>query len=189
MAHSAAQLSFSRAERPWLFPYNHKLRNLVSISLRNLSPTSPTANRSRGKTIDDDALPLSLKSPAKLVALREQHALGHSRSSSDLRADSSLALPDSSESSEEQSLNDSISGIRQKPRPKSIAVSTPKKRPELSRMRRRSTMEWANATPQKRQQKLESVTKDRMADVFFSLHIDDIAGGDTTFEVSCERNC
>jgi hypothetical protein len=50
-------------------------------------------------------------------------------------------------------------------------------------------MEWANATPQKRQQKLESITKDRMADVFFSLHIDDIAGADTTFEVSCERNC
>jgi hypothetical protein len=57
-----------------------------------------------------------------------------------------------------------------------MAVASPTKRPELSRMRRRSTIEWAMATPQKRQQRLEAVTKDRMADVFFSLHVKDVEG-------------
>ncbi|EGP90551.1 uncharacterized protein MYCGRDRAFT_99101 [Zymoseptoria tritici IPO323] len=150
-------MSFSRAERPWLLPYNHKLRNLLSISLRNLSLDPKLATRSRGKTIDDDALPQTLNSPAKLVALREQQTIGHSRSSTDLRADSAHASPEGSE------------------RPKSMALTSPTKRPELGRTKRRSTMEWATATPQKRQQRLEAVTRGRMADVFFSLHVDGIA--------------
>ncbi|SMR47365.1 unnamed protein product [Zymoseptoria tritici ST99CH_3D1] len=168
-------MSFSRAERPWLLPYNHKLRNLLSLSLRNLSLDPKLATRSRGKTIDDDALPQTLNSPAKLVALREQQTIGHSRSSTDLRADSAHASPEGSEVFEEAEHNASISGARQKQRPKSMAVTSPTKRPELGRTKRRSTMEWATATPQKRQQRLEAVTRGRMADVFFSLHVDGIA--------------
>jgi len=44
-------------------------------------------------------------------------------------------------------------------------------------MRRRSTLEWVNATPQRRQEKLENVTAERMADVFFTLHVDEVNGG------------
>lgn len=39
-------------------------------------------------------------------------------------------------------------------------------------MRRRSTLEWANASPLTRQKKLEDITAGRMADTFFTLHID-----------------
>lgn len=49
-------------------------------------------------------------------------------------------------------------------------------RPSIGKLRRRSTLEWANASPQSRQEKLESMTAERMADVFFSLHIGDIEG-------------
>lgn len=49
-------------------------------------------------------------------------------------------------------------------------------RPNIPRMRRRSTLEWANATPQRRQEKLEKVTAERMADVFFSVHVDGVEG-------------
>ena len=48
--------------------------------------------------------------------------------------------------------------------------------PSIGKLRRRSTLEWANASPQSRQEKLESMTAERMADVFFSLHIGDIEG-------------
>lgn len=44
-------------------------------------------------------------------------------------------------------------------------------RPVLRKLRRRSTLEWANATPQRRQETLENVAAERMADVFFSLHV------------------
>ena len=49
-------------------------------------------------------------------------------------------------------------------------------RPSIGKLRRRCTLEWANASPQSRQEKLESMTAERMADVFFSLHIGDIEG-------------
>jgi len=81
-------------------------------------------------TIDDDALPNSLKSPAKLLAQREVKTLEHSRSSAELR-------------------------------------------PSLAKLRRRSTMEWA-ASPHVRQKKLEDVAARRMADVFFSIHVEGV---------------
>jgi len=58
------------------------------------------------------------------------------------------------------------------------ANGTPKrpKRPSMARMRRRSTLEWANATPQRRQEKLEGVTAERMADIFFSVHVEGVEG-------------
>lgn len=42
-------------------------------------------------------------------------------------------------------------------------------------MRRRSTLNWANATPQVRQKKLEDVARSRLADTWFSLHCDGTA--------------
>ena len=50
------------------------------------------------------------------------------------------------------------------------------KRPMVGRLRRRSTLEWASATPQRRQEKLERVTEERMADVFFTLHVGGVEG-------------
>ncbi|KAJ4354949.1 hypothetical protein N0V95_003358 [Ascochyta clinopodiicola] len=139
-------------ERPWLLPYNRKLRHLQGISLRNLTLTlAPT--RSRGRTIDDDALPSTLKSPTKTLALRETKPLAHSRSSSDLKS-----LED-----EDQFDNAPM----RKP-------STPTRpvRPTKG-MRRRSTLEWTNASPLTRQKRLEDITAGRMADTFFTLHVDD----------------
>jgi UV radiation resistance-associated gene protein len=40
-------------------------------------------------------------------------------------------------------------------------------------MRRSSTLEWVNATPQMRQKKLEDIITARMSDIFFAIHIDD----------------
>lgn len=143
---------------------NRKLRNLVSISLRNLALNAPSHSRKRGKTIDDDALPNTLKSPAKIVALREHKLLGHSRSSSDLQRVAEHPPTDST-GKENDNLGDN-KGETKAPR-------TPK-RPSLPRPRRRSTLEWANATPQSRQEKWEIATAERVADVFFSLHVQGI---------------
>lgn len=167
---STTSFAANRRDRPWLLPSNRKLRNVVSISLRNLSldhsPSSPTSRR-RGRTIvDDDALPHTLKSPAKIVALREQRqALEHSRSSEDLKA---LA--------EHGSVTDGeVSGSPLKGRDGVVESKSAARRP-VKRLRRRSTLEWANATPQKRQERLESVTGERMADCFFSLHVKGLEG-------------
>lgn len=175
----AANWTFSRDERPWLLPPNRKLRNLVSISLRNLDLTPTSPKRSRGKTIDDDALPQTLKSPAKIVSLREQKSLGVSRSSTDLRAVAEEALAESDSTA--------ISGVeangspvakqkKQRTQSATHTTNTSPRRPGFKRLRRRSTIEWANATPQRRQERLEDVTRERMADVFFSLHVQGIEG-------------
>nr|POE98921.1 hypothetical protein CFP56_77601 [Quercus suber] len=162
-----------RRDRPWLLPTNRKLRNLVSISLRNLSLAAPSASHPRGKTIDDDALPLSLKSPAKIVALREKPSLGHSRSSSDLRSVAEHGVDDT-----EATWSVEANGSPVKAKGKGAAADalrTPP-RPSIPRMRRRSTLEWINATPQRRQERLEDVTAERMADVFISLHVEGLKG-------------
>ncbi|KAK3680191.1 hypothetical protein LTR78_000568 [Recurvomyces mirabilis] len=170
------QDSFAPRSKPWLLHPNRKVRNLVSISLRNLSLAPPSPLRRRGKTIDDDAVPQSLTSPAKLVALREQRPLEHSRSSSDLRGNSLQAVAEDAltfdQDRDDNVLNVSNGSPKSKTRPNG-APRTPQ-RPVLSKMRRRSTLEWANATPQRRQERLENVTSERMADVFFSLHVDGI---------------
>ncbi|KAK6431381.1 hypothetical protein LTR95_012462, partial [Oleoguttula sp. CCFEE 5521] len=135
------------------------------MSLRNLSLSPSLSARPRGKTIDDDALPTTLVSPAKLVALREKKSLGHSRSSTDLRRVLEHAVSVESESEADSHANGSLD--------RKAANASPKTppRPSLAKMRRRSTLEWANASPQKRQEKLENVVADKMADVFFSLHV------------------
>ncbi|KAF2122584.1 UV radiation resistance protein and autophagy-related subunit 14-domain-containing protein [Lophiotrema nucula] len=144
-------------ERPWLLPYNRKLRHLQGITIRNLALTH-TPSRQRGKTIDDGGIPSSLKSPTKALALRESRGLAHSRSSSDLKAGDSVG----------KGSNGSNGDVQQPSSP------TKARRPAGRKgLRRRSTMEWSGATPLARQKKLEDITGDRMADTFFSLHVAD----------------
>ncbi|KAF2709971.1 UV radiation resistance-associated gene protein [Pleomassaria siparia CBS 279.74] len=140
-------------ERPWLLPYNRKLRHLQGISIRNLTLTS-APSRLPGKTIDDDAIPSTLKSPTKTLALKENKSLAHSRSSSDLKSSE-----DAVRRSNEEALHNGS--------PRKAARTTIPKGP-----RRRSTMEWSGASPLTRQKKLEDITGGRMADTFFSLHVD-----------------
>ncbi|KAJ5370653.1 uncharacterized protein N7496_006745 [Penicillium cataractarum] len=74
-----------RRERPWLYASNRKLRHLHGISVRNLVVTPPS-NRARGKTIDDDDIPNTLKSPSKILAQNETRPLQPSRSFTDLKS-------------------------------------------------------------------------------------------------------
>ncbi|KAL9135747.1 MAG: hypothetical protein Q9175_003056, partial [Cornicularia normoerica] len=102
----------------------------------------------RGKTIDDESLPHALKTPAKLLSQRESK-LEHSRSSSDLRSPAKA------------------NGLAEADDSKYDAPARPK---PPSKLRRRSTLNWANAPPRVRQTKLEDVSRERMADTWFSLH-------------------
>ncbi|KAL6721730.1 hypothetical protein ACLMJK_000835 [Lecanora helva] len=141
-------------DRPWLLPSNRKLRHLQGISLRNLS-VSPQASRSRGKTIDDESLPYALKTPAKIFAQREIPKLEHSRSSTELKSPlQKSSIPLRGESEAESSDNASS-------------------RPLNGKLRRRSTLNWTNASPRARQDKLENVVRERMAQTWFSLHCSD----------------
>ncbi|KAI7242521.1 hypothetical protein KC340_g2719 [Hortaea werneckii] len=153
----------TRRDRPWLAPYNRRLRNLTGLSIRNLSLTPTPSGRTRKKTIDDDAVPNTLTSPAKLVALREQRGLAHSHSSSDLRT-----VSEHDTDAQQGTHDGNGTPVKAKGAPKAP------QRPAIGRMRRRSTLEWVNATPQTRQEKLEAVAKSRLADVFFSIHAEGV---------------
>lgn len=164
-------------ERPWLLPsvsqrvrtpvalltdicslQNRKLRHLEGISLRNLTLSRPSI-QSKGKTADDESLPNSLRTPTKLLALREKK-LEHSRSSNDLRTPTKGdRIPDGGQNQESSETEDGL-----KPKP-----------PLRNKMRRRSTLNWTNATPQVRQKKLEDVAGSKLADTWFSLHCNAIA--------------
>ncbi|CAG8469893.1 2925_t:CDS:10, partial [Scutellospora calospora] len=147
------------------------------------SPASPSS-RQRGKTIDDDAIPNNLVSPAKLVALREKKSLGHSRSSSDLRrVPEDASYPEEANATDNRgtTVNDASTA-----QDKSNGAPKTPPRPSFAKLRRRSTLEWANASPQSRQEKLESMTTERMADVFFSLHIADIEGDCSGLDKECQ---
>ena len=123
------------------------------MSLRNLSLQSLSA-RSHGQTIDDDSLPTTLHTQAKLLAKRETHKLGQSRSSDDLPAHAS-----SGESSKSQASNGVPSGAP---------------RPLKERLRRRSTLNWTNESSEARQKKLEGATAGHMAETWFSLHCEGV---------------
>ncbi|KAF2126699.1 hypothetical protein P153DRAFT_321353 [Dothidotthia symphoricarpi CBS 119687] len=138
-------------ERPWLLPYNRKLRHLQGITIRNLTLTL-TPPRMRGKTFDDEAIPSTLKSPAKFLALSENKGLGHSRSSSDLKTKSDAS-------------RHANGGLR-------ASNAPPKPERPVKGLRRRSTLEWISASPLTRQKKLEDISAGRQADTFFTLHID-----------------
>ncbi|OCL04285.1 UV radiation resistance-associated gene protein [Glonium stellatum] len=142
----------SSRERPWLLPSNRKLRHLQGITIRNLTLVSGSG-RHRGKTFDDEAIPSTLKSPAKVLAQRESKKLEHSRSSSDLRISNGPLAH----------------GNGDLPKGK---LQTKSSRPSFSSgLRRRSTLDWSGASPLERQKKLEDATGGRMADTFFSLHV------------------
>ncbi|KAF4551225.1 VPS38-like protein [Elsinoe fawcettii] len=155
------QPKWTTRERPWLVPWNRKLRHLQSIALRNLALLQ-VDGRHRGKVIDDDALPNTLKSPAKQLALREGKTLGHSKSSDDLRP-----------IHEDQPKSQRANGIPVNGSPKAPAKEK-RMRPTVAKLRRRSTLEWASETPQNRQIRLEAVSAARLADVFFTLHVRDV---------------
>lgn len=127
---------------------NRKMRHLQAITLRNLALAQDSARPRRG-TIDDEGLPASKRSPAKMVALREANTMLHSKSSDDLRPIHESAI----------SLSPSPTKQRTPPRP------------SMAKLRRRSTLEWAAATSHQRQRRLQDVSAARMADLFYSLHI------------------
>lgn len=123
--------------------------------MRNLTLSRPS-NPLQAKTIDDESLPNAFKTPAKSLALREKK-LEHSRSSSDLHTSnkSRKILEDSTEN------EDSDTGAK-------------RAQPPRTKIRRRSTLNWTNATPQIRQKKLEDVAGSRLADTWFSLQCEGI---------------
>jgi len=177
MAHSStlqapSGLTDGRHGRSWLLPHNRRLRNLVSVSLRNILVFETPLSNSRGKTIDDDALPQAKQSPAKRVALREQKALEHSRSSSNLRS-----VFDNTSATDIQNRDilrsDGIDVFSTATKPGADDASNVK-RPLSGRARRRSTMDWASAAPHRRQETLQKSMYNRVVDVFFSVHINGI---------------
>ncbi|KAF2426300.1 hypothetical protein EJ08DRAFT_377635 [Tothia fuscella] len=147
-----------RREKPWLYPYNRRLRHLQGISIRNISLATPQL-RPRGASIDDEALPYSKKSPSKSLAVHTHKPLEHSRSQTNLRpikeSDSTTSLVNL-KPGKENAIEDG-------------EITTPP-RPGLKSMRRRSTLEWIDASPHVRQKKLEDIFLSRMVDMFFSLH-------------------
>jgi hypothetical protein len=129
---------------------------LSAITLRNLS-TSGLSTRRLSTALDDEALPQSLSTPAKLLSKQEQRKLEQSRSSTDLT------------SIHEKHTKDGVLSDG-----RSAGDTTPQtpRRPSSKRMRRRSTLEWVNASPAARQKRLENVTRSRLMDVFYSLHVE-----------------
>ncbi|KAL8770911.1 MAG: hypothetical protein Q9209_003562 [Squamulea sp. 1 TL-2023] len=137
-------------------PKNRKIRHLEGISLRNLCLSRSSTQVQQAKAADDESLPHSLITPTKALALREKK-LEHSRSSDDLR--SPPANPKTLNSTDGNKEGSKDSG---------------KVRPMKGKIRRRSTLNWTNAHPQVRQQKLEDVASSRLADTWFSLHCEGV---------------
>lgn len=93
--------------------------------------------------------------------MREQKTLTHSRSTDNLRP-----IQEVDGTQEENKGKGRAEAVEYgSPTPKAT-------RPNPSRLRRRSTLEWVSATPQMRQKKLEDIITARMADVFFAVHVD-----------------
>lgn len=100
----------------------------------------------RGKTIDDDDVPNSLQSPGKIQSQAAGSSIQQSRSFADLKFAQS--------SGQFKHAVDNRRADRQ----------------DTKRIRRRSTLPWAGASPAIRQSKLEDITANNMADTWFSLH-------------------
>ena len=125
---------------------NRKLRHLEGISLRNIALVK-SSGRPRKQTIDDESLPSTLTSPAKLLAQRDIAKLEHSKSSSDLKASATGNTAHEANGS----------------------ASSPKKTRRHTQ-RRRSTQSWMDEPPNVRQKLLQDVVSERRPDAFFSLH-------------------
>lgn len=138
--------TLSEPRRPRLLPQNRKLRHLKGLSLRNLS-FAPAHLR----TADDALLPAITRSPqrgagvgaGKLEPLCETATLQHSRSSENLRKDSSVRA--------------SSSDARRPQRPRRTSFS----------------LSAAHATPTTRQRTLERLVDGAVGDAFFTLHVKD----------------
>ena len=100
-------------------------------------------DRLRPHTTDDEFLPSTLRSPAKLLAQRDLAKLEHSKSSSDLKSNAAESVV--------------VNG--------STSIAARPKQP-----RRRSTFNWINEPPGIRQRLLEDAVSERRPDIFFSLH-------------------
>lgn len=124
---------------------------MQGISIRNLLIAPPP--RTRGKTIDDDDIPHSLKSPNKLAAQPDGRNLTHSRSYTDLKS-SSTEDPGKPNNND----NDNDDNTRESQRSR----------------RRRSTLLWSGANSENRQIKLQDISRSRLADTWFSIHCDGI---------------
>ena len=132
-----------------LEPQNRKLRHLHGISLRNLALTS---TRPQGKASDDEALPHSLKSPTKLLAIPESN-LHPSRSVSDLKQKGKGPAQETQWNGHER--------VR---RHENTSPKSP--RPV-------ATLQRQDSTPLQRQQIAQDAITRRIGDVFFTLHCDD----------------
>ncbi|KPI38135.1 UV radiation resistance-associated protein [Cyphellophora attinorum] len=141
-----------RHERPFIFPWNRRLRHLHGVSLRNLDLTT-TPSRQRGKTITDDDAPYNLDSPTKRALRGDAHKLTHSSSFTNV-VEAKNHRPGSLQKAATAYSNDGRS---------------PTARP-VGRMRRRSTLHWNSATPRARQEKLRDLTAHRLIDTWFTLH-------------------
>ena len=116
--------------------------------MRNLTVAKPV-ERARTRTIDDNSLPTTFSSPAKLLAQYEGQKLEHSKSSTDLKSQASVIATDT----------------KDKHHGNGLAV-----RPSKTGMRRRSTLNWANESPMARQKLLKDAAAERRVDAFYSLH-------------------
>ncbi|KKY21122.1 putative uv radiation resistance protein [Phaeomoniella chlamydospora] len=117
-----SQDSSGRRERPFLLPWNRRVRHLHGISIRNLDVT--TQERFKGRTItDDENVPSALRSPLKLLARNEVQTLQHSQSFSSLKSHGKdrFSHPDKASTSYGELMS---SGDR----------------PRIGKMRRRSTL-------------------------------------------------
>ncbi|KAG8530466.1 uncharacterized protein KY384_004969 [Bacidia gigantensis] len=135
-------------ERSSLLPSNRKLRHLQGLSLRNLE-LRKTASHPRGRTIDDESLPSTLKTPEKALAQKEKAKLEHSHSSVDLKQ-KAKDVPERTVADKRGAAEERLS---------------------VSRLKRADTLNWTNASSRLRQEKLEQATRGKMADVWYSLHL------------------
>ncbi|KAI1608265.1 UV radiation resistance protein and autophagy-related subunit 14-domain-containing protein [Exophiala viscosa] len=157
MAESAGDPSTAtkvRNERPFLYPWNRRLRHWHGVSLRNLHVTAPTP-RKNTKTSTDDEAPYNLTSPAKRALEDDVKPLSQSRSFTDLStANDGQPTP----------------GIFHKAATSYAADGKQSSRPAAGRLRRRSTLHWSSASPLARQSKLEDMVVNRLADTWVSIH-------------------
>lgn len=123
---------------------------------------SATPSRARGFTFDDDALPYSLSSPAKLLALSDDHALSHSRSATDLREAAQASAEHNGATAAVESTNGSTNGHPVTPQSKGKS--------RLGALRRQSTADWTVSSPQRRRQRAQDAIARHTASVFFSVH-------------------
>jgi UV radiation resistance-associated gene protein len=106
-------------------------------------------------TTDDDA-PYNLVSTARRALQEDLGPLIHSRSFTSL-------------SPSQHGDSDSLSPQR------AATAHETTQRPTAPRLRRRSTLHWASASPRVRQSKLEDIVVNRLADTFVSVHCRGIA--------------